>query len=127
MQELSHSLSTLPYQGYICLVHRDRGAEAKSIQNMGKFNVSQVSYADCDEMVKHLQNVQMAVVIPPASKSKLQHTQCFLEALEKTEVKNVLLLSSLGADATEEKAHLKEFFQIESMAKQMNFNLCIVR
>jgi precorrin-6B methylase 1 len=126
MQELSHTLSTLPYQGYLCLVHLDRSAEAKAIQSMGKFNVSQVPYGNCDEIVKHLQNVQVAVVIPPANKNKLQHTTCFLEALQKTEVKNVVLLSSLGAEK-EEKPHLKEFFQIETMAKEMNFNLCIVR
>ncbi|GAA5868327.1 hypothetical protein JCM8547_002155 [Rhodosporidiobolus lusitaniae] len=76
---------------------------------------------DVDEEVMKKEGVDTAVIIPPSRKDKLELVKSFLEVAKKSKsVKNVILLSSAGADyATEEKQpRLREFIDLEVLAMQ---------
>ncbi|GAA6040851.1 hypothetical protein JCM8097_007747 [Rhodosporidiobolus ruineniae] len=85
------------------------------------YNVETVLIDDIDEdKIKEL-GVDTALVIPPARKDKLDLVKQFLELAKKAKtVKNVVLLSSAGADYAErdKQPRLREFVDLEVLAMQ---------
>ncbi|KAH9856087.1 NAD-P-binding protein [Lenzites betulinus] len=76
---------------------------------------------DKDALVKAMSAVDTCLLIPPARKDKMEITKTLLDAAKKAQsVKNLVLLSSAGADYAERDAQprLREFIDLETLAMQ---------
>ena len=93
----------------------DLEAEAES----SELKLTVVKHTSGKALVKILQDasVDTIMLIPPAHKDKLDLTTAMIEATKEAGVKNVVLLSSAGADLAEreKQPRLREFIDIEQM------------
>jgi len=82
-----------------------------------------------EKMVETFKKAEVVVLVPSALPNKLKHASNILEACQIAEVKKVLLISTAGCDIPSEDKYtrLHEFKKIECQAKQMKFNLVVLR
>ncbi|KAI9145509.1 hypothetical protein BKA69DRAFT_1121345 [Paraphysoderma sedebokerense] len=100
--------------------------ELKDLEQM-KVKVHQVNPNDKSGMEKALKGMDSCLLIPPASKNKVDVAKRFIDACKSAGVKNVVAISSVGLYDGQHKA-LHDFKLIEDYAMDAGIeNLCILR
>jgi uncharacterized protein YbjT (DUF2867 family) len=123
MQELALNKS---FTESIALIKSSHGeGEAKDIQAMdASFQIKRTNYSD-DEFGVLMKDADCLILIPPAEQEKVKNAAHLLECAKKCNVKNVVMLSSVGAEL--QSPCFKEFAVLEQQAKASGLNYCIVR
>ncbi|KAJ3339719.1 hypothetical protein HDU93_007835 [Gonapodya sp. JEL0774] len=86
-----------------------------------------VEVKNASSLAEAARGATVAYLIPPARGDKLECSRAMIEGVKTAGVENVLLLSTAGADEGEGK-HIREFGQIEAIARESGIpNLCIIR
>lgn len=101
--------------------------EAEDIKKLGA-EVRKVEPNDTETLKSELKKVDSVLMIPPASKDKLQVAKMTIDACSSAGVKNVIAVSTFGGITDKKLPELQKFKQIEDHALAKDIpNLCIIR
>jgi len=100
--------------------------EVKDLEEM-KVKVHKVNVQDKSSIENAMKGMDSCLLIPPATKDKVEISKRFIDAAKSAGVKNAVMISSLGLYDSEHRA-LHAFKLIEDYAMEAGIeNLCILR